>query len=76
MLDEPEWPLDDADRRRIVAAVGYFAVPKDMIPDKIPGLGFLDDALMAELVIRDVGRSSSASSGGSRKARVTGPPRG
>jgi uncharacterized membrane protein YkvA (DUF1232 family) len=54
MLDDPEWPLDDADRRRIVAAVGYFAVPKDMIPDKIPGLGFLDDALMAELVIRDL----------------------
>jgi Protein of unknown function (DUF1232) len=25
-----------------------------MIPDKIPGLGFLDDALMAELVIREL----------------------
>jgi uncharacterized membrane protein YkvA (DUF1232 family) len=54
MLDDSEWPLEDADRQRIVAAVGYFAVPKDMIPDKIPGLGFLDDALMAELVIREL----------------------
>ncbi|HEX6998412.1 MAG TPA: YkvA family protein [Gammaproteobacteria bacterium] len=54
MLDDPEWPLEEQDRRRIVAAVGYFAVPKDMIPDKIPGLGFLDDALMAELVIREL----------------------
>ena len=54
MLDDPEWPLDEEDRRRIAAAVGYFAVPKDMIPDKIPGLGFLDDALMAELVIREL----------------------
>jgi uncharacterized membrane protein YkvA (DUF1232 family) len=54
MLDDPEWPLAAADRQRIVAAVGYFAVPKDMIPDKIPGLGFLDDALMAELVIREL----------------------
>jgi uncharacterized membrane protein YkvA (DUF1232 family) len=34
--------------------VGYFAVPKDMIPDKIPGLGYLDDALMAELVAREL----------------------
>jgi uncharacterized membrane protein YkvA (DUF1232 family) len=54
MLDDAEWPLDAEDRGRIVAAVGYFAVPKDMIPDKIPGLGFLDDALMAELVIREL----------------------
>lgn len=54
MLDDPEWLLDDEDRARIVAAVGYFAVAKDMIPDKIPGLGFLDDALMAELVAREL----------------------
>jgi uncharacterized membrane protein YkvA (DUF1232 family) len=54
MLDDPEWPLEDEDRSRIIAGVGYFAVAKDMIPDKIPGLGFLDDALMAELVARDL----------------------
>ena len=54
MLDDSEWPLEEDDRSRIRAAVGYFAVAKDMIPDKIPGLGFLDDALMAELVTRDL----------------------
>jgi uncharacterized membrane protein YkvA (DUF1232 family) len=54
MLDDSEWPLEEEDRRRIVSAVGYFAVPKDMIPDKIPGLGFLDDALMAEIVLREL----------------------
>ena len=54
MLDDSEWPLEDDDRNRIRAAVGYFAVAKDMIPDKIPGLGFLDDALMAELVTREL----------------------
>jgi uncharacterized membrane protein YkvA (DUF1232 family) len=54
MLDDSEWPLEDDDRSRIVAAVGYFAVPKDLIPDKIPGIGFLDDALMAELVLREL----------------------
>ena len=54
MLDDSEWPLEDDDRSRIKAAVGYFAIAKDMIPDKIPGLGFLDDALIAELVTREL----------------------
>jgi uncharacterized membrane protein YkvA (DUF1232 family) len=54
LLDDKEWPLPEEDRRRIVAAVGYFAVAKDMIPDKIPGIGFLDDALMADLVMREL----------------------
>ena len=54
MLDDSEWPLPEEHRRRIASAVGYFAVAKDMIPDKIPGIGFLDDALMAELVLQDL----------------------
>jgi len=54
MLDDTEWPLEADDRNRIIAGVGYFAVAKDMIPDKIPGIGFLDDALMAEIVAREL----------------------
>jgi uncharacterized membrane protein YkvA (DUF1232 family) len=54
MFDDGEWPLPEEDRRRIVAALGYFAVAKDLIPDKIPGIGLLDDALMAELVMREL----------------------
>jgi uncharacterized membrane protein YkvA (DUF1232 family) len=54
MIDDSEWPLPDEDRRRVVAALAYFAVAKDLIPDKIPGIGLLDDALMAELVMREL----------------------
>lgn len=54
MLDDTDWPLEDDDRNRILAGIGYFAIAKDMIPDKIPGIGFLDDALMAELVAREL----------------------
>jgi hypothetical protein len=54
MLDDKDWLLEGDDRDRIAAAVGYFAVAKDMIPDKIPVLGLLDDALMAELVTREL----------------------
>lgn len=54
MLNDKEWPLEPEDRERILSGVGYFAIAKDMIPDKIPGIGFLDDALMAELVTREL----------------------
>ena len=54
MLEDPEWPLEPEKEQRILAAMSYFADPADMIPDKIPGLGFLDDALVAELVIREL----------------------
>ena len=54
LLDDPEWPLPEEHRKRIVSAVGYFAIAKDMIPDKIPGIGFLDDALMAELALEEL----------------------
>ena len=35
-------------------ALAYFAEPEDLIPDHIPGLGFLDDAIMIELVAREL----------------------
>jgi uncharacterized membrane protein YkvA (DUF1232 family) len=54
MLEDREWALEERYRKRIIAAVSYFADPKDMIPDSVPGLGFFDDALMAELVIREL----------------------
>lgn len=54
MLGDAEWPLEQDERHRVVAAVGYFALSKDMISDKIPGIGYLDDALMADLVIREL----------------------
>lgn len=54
LLDDREWQVDPEDRRRLLTAVGYFAMPKDMISDKIPAIGFLDDALIADLVMREL----------------------
>ncbi|MGP1667295.1 MAG: YkvA family protein, partial [Rhodanobacter sp.] len=54
MLGDNEWPLEPGDRRRVLAAISYFAVPKDMISDKIPAIGYLDDALVAELVTQEL----------------------
>ena len=41
-------------RRRVVSALAYFVDPEDMIADAHPALGFLDDAIMIELVAREL----------------------
>ncbi len=34
----------------VLAGVAYFSNPEDLIPDHIPGLGFLDDAIMVKFI--------------------------
>ncbi len=54
MLSDLEWRLPHADAKRVLNALAYFAEPEDLIPDHIPGIGFLDDAIMIELVVREL----------------------
>jgi uncharacterized membrane protein YkvA (DUF1232 family) len=54
MVSDQEWKLSDEDRSRVLGALVYFCDPEDLIPDHIPGLGFLDDAIYVELVIREL----------------------
>lgn len=54
MLKDQEWRLPATESNRVLNALAYFSEPEDLIPDPIPGLGFLDDAIMIELVIRDL----------------------
>ncbi|MCJ7590388.1 MAG: YkvA family protein [Woeseiaceae bacterium] len=54
MLSDIEWRLPHQEAARVLNALAYFAEPEDLIPDNIPGLGFLDDAIMIELVIREL----------------------
>lgn len=54
MVRDAEWKLPESDKGRVLNALAYFSEPDDLIPDNVPGLGFLDDAIMVELVVREL----------------------
>ena len=54
MLKDHEWRLPGAESTRVLNALAYFTEPEDLIPDHIPGVGLLDDAIMVELVVREL----------------------
>lgn len=54
MVEDTGFGLPDADRANVLAALSYFATADDSIPDNVPVVGFLDDAIMIELCVRDL----------------------
>jgi uncharacterized membrane protein YkvA (DUF1232 family) len=60
MSQDKEWALPGHVKKKVLGALGYFANPADLIPDQIPGLGFLDDAIMIELVAQDLRHETKA----------------
>jgi uncharacterized membrane protein YkvA (DUF1232 family) len=54
MLTDDEWHLPAADRERLLATFIYFADPEDILPDHIPVIGYLDDVIIIELVVREL----------------------
>jgi uncharacterized membrane protein YkvA (DUF1232 family) len=54
MVRDTEWNLPEPECSRVLNALAYFCEPDDLIPDEVPGLGFLDDAIMVELVVREL----------------------
>jgi uncharacterized membrane protein YkvA (DUF1232 family) len=54
MVRDAEWKLPEPETTRVLNSLAYFSEPDDLIPDDVPGLGFLDDAIMVELVVREL----------------------
>lgn len=54
MLRDHEWALAATERKNVLAALAYFADPQDLIPDNVPVLGYIDDAIMIELVVTEL----------------------
>lgn len=53
-VKDEEWQMPEDEKTDILASLAYFAEPQDLVPDHIPGLGYVDDAIMIELVIQDL----------------------
>lgn len=54
MLNDKDWKLSSKEHSNVLSALAYFVEPADLIHDEIPVLGFIDDAIMVELVTREL----------------------
>ncbi len=54
MIRDVEWKLTEEEVHSIRGALYYFVDPDDLIPDHIPGIGLLDDAMYAEIVVQEL----------------------
>lgn len=54
MIEDDEWKIPEQERSDVISALAYFSDPEDLVPDHIPVLGFLDDAIMIELVAEEL----------------------
>ena len=54
MINDEEWQLTAEEIEAVLNALAYFSEAEDLIPDSIPGLGFLDDAIYVEIVLKEL----------------------
>ena len=53
-VEDEEWQMPDDEKRDIIYSLAYFSEPHDLVPDHVPVLGYVDDAIMIELVVQDM----------------------
>ena len=54
MATDQGWRLVGDDLERVLTALSYFCEPGDLVPDDIPGLGYIDDAIMIEIICHEL----------------------
>ncbi len=54
MLLDEDWQLPTRERERLLAMFVYFSDPEDIMPDSIPVIGYLDDVIIIELIMREL----------------------
>lgn len=59
-LEDPDWQMPEDEKHEILTSLAYFTEPEDLVPDNIPGLGYIDDAIMIELVIQELSEDLNA----------------
>ena len=50
LVVDTEYAAPQRVKDEVLAGVAYFSNPDDLIPDHIPGLGYLDDAIMVKFI--------------------------
>jgi len=50
LIQDEDYAAPQKVQTEVLAALAYFSDPEDLIPDNIPGLGFLDDAIMVKFI--------------------------
>lgn len=50
MVEDEKWALPKSEAAQILGGLAYFMNPADLIPDEIPAMGFLDDAIFIWLL--------------------------
>jgi hypothetical protein len=56
VLHGSAWSFPRGVRIRLWLLLGYLAIPIELVPDFIPGLGYADDAIIVTVVLRSVVR--------------------
>jgi len=54
MITDKEYRVDKKTYLIIAGALAYAVLPTDIIPDFIPGIGFLDDAFVISMTIKQL----------------------
>lgn len=52
IITDDEWNLPQEDVDHILETLVYFADTNDLIPDDVPGIGYIDDAIMVEIAMQ------------------------
>lgn len=53
-VQDDEWQMPEDEKKDIMMSLAYFSEPEDLVPDDVPVLGYIDDAIMIELVLQDM----------------------
>lgn len=54
MIEDIGFGLPEENRSHVLEALAYFSSAEDLVPDDVPVLGFLDDAIVIELCVREL----------------------